>query len=1292
MLKSLELAGFKSFADATRFEFSEGITAVVGPNGSGKSNVVDGIKWILGDQSAKSLRGKEMTDVIFNGARNRKAGDLSEATLTFDNSSGFLPVATQEVQIGRRLWRSGDSEYLINQESARLKDVRQLFLGTGAGSASYCIIEQGRVDQILQTNAASRRLIFEEAAGISLFKSRRAEFLRRMERVDQLLLRLTDIVDEVSAQRLSLRSQAEKAAKYRDLSDELRRLWLGLAADDSQRLHADIARIERLIAELVADIETRASQRQQFEERLLKIDGDAAIFDQQIREVQQESASIRETIAGDQATIELQTHRQQELDGEIERLMSQRSTMAIRLQEGDQELKHLAHVLAGCETESQRIHEQQTVYDSQLADWTASQELLQQQLDDSQETAVRLQQEIDAFRERLLELQTQRQAAEVAKTAAEQRQAQLVMKISTLREECAAVQLQIEKSQTEYDVAEKELATVRKERETLLTEQTQFRDLLATLREERSAGDARQSVLEDYENRQEGLGIGTREILRRAKTSHYSPWNQISGSVADLIDVDLENAALLEAALGTRAELIVIQEFDSLKEYLLENQTTISGRVGFVEYQAGADVGLSIRSVTDDGIIDESITEESASDLARVDLLGIPGVVSRAKTLAKSSESFAGLVDHILGDTWVVETLEIAFTLAGGEGRGCRFVTLQGELLEADGTLIVGTARTEMALVSRKSELRKLKTDLSKLERQIHEEEQRLVGMNRELVTVDEQIRLREQSFQVISERHHLLCSEEASRLQELKRVQKEQEALAVEAEGLADVALKFSTALGSCEMEQTETIAEFDRLKISQEAMQQQIVRGQDEWQQVREQRAAEELVLTKQQERMKGLRSSHERLVRDQQQRCQQRDEAERRFAGIREKQELLELKLLNARSVVAELFLSDESLFHRANELFVEKDRLRGLRAELRQEEMSVRDADRVAKERQHEQEIVLRDANHQLETLAERIEEEYQISLEDVAASGASAFQDYLCALREEAAEAGDVEAEDFEADELPAVSNTASNTENNAASNTENVDDAVSDDSLFDPISGLRFDEIRDDLEKQVNRLRRQRKLMGSVDTDSLDNLDEIETRYLQLNSTLNDLLAAKKHLEELVRKIDSRCKELFITTFNDVRKHFQELFRKAFGGGDGDIVLEDMDDVLECGIDIVARPPGKELKSITLMSGGEKTLMAFALLLAIFKHRPSPYCVLDEVDAALDEANVERLLSLLEEFKQSTQFVIITHKKPTMTIADRLYGVTMEQSGVSKRMTVRFDNIGENGEILNGDDEVSSAA
>src|SRR5580704_592230 len=323
MLKSLEIFGFKSFADRLRFDFAAGITGVVGPNGSGKSNVVDSIKWILGDQSAKSLRGKEMTDVIFNGASGRKPSAFAEATLTFDNSTGFLPVETAEVQIGRRISRSGEGEYLINRAPARLKDIRDLFMGTGAGSATYCIIEQGRVEQILQANASARRLVFEEAAGISRYKNRKIDAERKLERVDQNVARLTDIVDEVEAQLNTIRSQAVKAAKYRQVSEQLRELWLGLAADQHREHSAKLAEIEHSLADEQTLLDGFNARLSEIETALAAVDAGISEVDDRLRAVERERATHREEAAGHEATARHQTSRIRELDADLVRLRRQ---------------------------------------------------------------------------------------------------------------------------------------------------------------------------------------------------------------------------------------------------------------------------------------------------------------------------------------------------------------------------------------------------------------------------------------------------------------------------------------------------------------------------------------------------------------------------------------------------------------------------------------------------------------------------------------------------------------------------------------------------------------------------------------------------------------------------------------------------------------------------------------------------------------------------------------------------------------------------------------------------------
>ena len=1273
MLKSLELFGFKSFADRTTFDFVPGITGIVGPNGSGKSNVVDAIKWILGDQSAKSLRGKEMTDVIFNGSTGRKPNSLAEATLSFDNSNGFLPIESQEVHIGRRIWRSGDAEYLINRSPARLKDVRELFMGTGAGSAAYCIIEQGRVDQILQANATSRRLVFEEAAGISRYKSRKNEAIRKLERVDQNLLRLTDIVDEVEAQVNSLRSQAAKAAKYREISEELRELWLGLAADDFRRMSTELERADRITQELAGQAEELNGRQQEIDGHLSALDTEIAELDDRLRKVERESAAHREQIASDKATIRHQSARRGELDSELVRLRRQRAIMESRAREVIAEREHNQRVLDRFEGEFARRQEQVQAEETQVRELSARLEAERERIEQCRERLIGCAHKVSAEGQRATGLKSQQQTVRQAKEAAERRCDELNGRIAECRAECDRRKASVSEVENQLSVVEEKNRTIREKQQTLTREQDKNRQTLSELRDQHTAGQARKNVLEDLERRQEGLGIGVKEILSRAETSNYPPWNHVLGSVADLIEVDLEQAALLEVALGSRAQLVVLDDYKPLLDYLNEDACRISGRVGFValeERHKGTEAqrGKGTEEERHKGTEEE---DSAASGLCAFvplslcpslpDLSEHPGVVHRADRLVRSSEKVPWLGERLLCDTWIVDTLETALKLSAGAGRGCRFVTLQGELLSSGSVLYVGTVRSESALVSRKSELRRLKNDLFRLDRQVAEEEHRLANLGSSLTGVDVELETARSEIQELVDRLAGLKSESGEKQRELQRLRRDREDVDEELAGIAAQEEQLGRDLEDAQIQLARAEEDRRTLETEIEAAESDVSLIEDRLQTLERKRTAGQLDLAKQEERLNSLRTSHGRLEREVAQRVQQRDEVERRFEAVEAKRRQIVVETLNTSAVLAELFLTEEALAADTAVLRGEKEQFRGRRATLQKEETGIRQRRNELSDRRHQEEITASDIRHQIATLEERMAEEYQMALTEVVATGASAYRSYL---------------QQREHRRYTAVPGTVDAEETTSP-------DETSDASLRhrEPPEESLFEEVRDEIEVRVNRLRRKRKLMGNVNTDSLQDLDDLEKRYGRLSTQLEDLVEAKATLEEIVRKINAESKRLFTETFQSIREYFQELFRKFFGGGEGDIILEDPEDILECGIDLVARPPGKELRSISLLSGGEKTMTALALLLAIFKSRPSPFCILDEVDASMDEANIDRFIGVLKEFQHSTQFIIVTHRKPTMTVADVLYGVTMEQSGVSKRMSVRFEDVSEDGEF-----------
>lgn len=1327
MLKSLELFGFKSFADRTVFDFPAGITGVVGPNGSGKSNVVDSIKWILGDQSAKSLRGKDMTDVIFNGSASRTGSQFAEATLTFDNRSRFLPVDMDEVSVGRRIWQSGDAEYLVNRNVARLKDVRELFVGTGAGAATYCIIEQGRVDQILQSNAANRRLIFEEAAGISRFKQKRTEALKRLERVETNLVRLSDLVDEVETQVSTLRNQAQRATRYRAVSTELEQLWVGLAADDFRRESTQrdvlVAQMQES-AEVVKDLRSRQSEA---EEQVTAADAALSEVDDQLRKLERRRSDLRSRIASLDTTVRHQAAREAELQSDLQRLVRQQNLMKNRVAEAQAEETHLESVLAMERAAFDRRRSTLLSGDDQV---TGLQAALCESRDHIETARHDLMSQVRANSEAasiLSNLKTQLQSASARRKNLEAQAETLDAEILKLVEASPPVEQQLLDAQKELQEVENDADALLRSREQLVTEQSQSQKSLAELREHRSAQIARRAVLEDLEDRQEGFGIGVREILRRAEEADSEPWNLICGSVADLLDVDMENAALLEVALSGRAQLLVVTRLKPLIDYLNSGRCRITDRVGFISIEstddahrdlselrgslrrddddlwANADGDAEIDTVADSWwgrkkspgrsegkSIEQMLAAAGSADQMTVTwvdprtespvvrsvfsqgdteppmLFGQKGVVGRADGLARPPQSLPGLASHLLADTWVVETLADALRLHALTVGQCRFVTLQGELIENDGTLFAGTVRNESALLSRKSELRRLRNELHRLEHEIAQRELMLRSLGQNITSTDEKLNATRTLVNENVQRVREMETELADHRRQLKDSRRQSDQLTAQRQKLSDEISELQTQISEAEQQHQlgETLLAQQQQLITE--LTAQLAERQQELESIERDRTAASMDLTRSEERLLGLQEAVERVREDLEQRQLQQQEAERRLQSAADRQRDLLIARLNASAEIAELSVSDEQLATEIIGHTGNRNRLRVNRNAATAAEAQIRDVLRQHESRHHEVDLQVRGIDHQLTTTAERIREEFQIEVREAVANGRSAIALWL---QKQANGTADADS-DAEPDTAKILS---------MAPPTLPAFDAAAQAVIEDP---AQFQEVRTEIDRRVERLRRQLKKIGNVSTESLDNLMELETRFQRLHTQLTDLESARDTLRDIVRRINVESKRMFLESFETIRGYFRELFRKLFGGGEADLILEDLEDVLECSIDVVARPPGKELRSISLLSGGEKTLTAVALLLSIFKSRTSPFCLLDEVDAALDDANIGRFVNVLREFQQNTQFIMITHRKPTMAVTDVLYGVTMEESGISRRLSLRFEDVDEHGNFI----------
>ncbi len=1203
MLKALELNGFKSFADRTRFEFPEGITVVVGPNGSGKSNVVDAIKWVLGAQSVKALRGKEMTDVIFSGAQGRKQTNSAEVSLILDNSAGNFDFDSSEIHVTRRVYRSGESEYLINRQQCRLRDLKDVFAGTGMSTGAYSIIEQGKVDALLQSSPRERRLIFEEAAGISRFKQKRQEATRRLERIDQNLLRLSDIVDELDSRLRSVRSQAGKAKKYKECSDRLKELRTQVGLSDWRSLSHKLQAAENESAKVIQQSETRQSELSTAEQRLSLLEGTLDALQNQMHRSNDRAANVRERIAQCESTRRSQLARSDELQQESERMQHQLLSMTSKAGNAQQLVAETTAELTRAEShydelESQVASQQSTLDQNQqkLADFRSAGEEARRQHSEAGSTAARLEHQIQAQETRHADAVAQ---STTAKQQLEQHQEQL----TTLREQYTAAKAQLTSTEASAQSSAHELEvaqeTLRSNRSQIASAQVQLADLRGRL----TGAHERAIVLEELERRLDGLSSGTKEVLRRAKEDPQGPFGCVRGVVADLLRVDADTASLVEIALGERANHLLIEKIDSALRELIESE--LPGRTSFLRLDV----------------------PQPASAVDQINLAGEAGVIGRADQFVETSAELSALPRRLLGRHWLVDSLATALRLSHSLGRGLNFVTVVGELVAADGTLTVGPQQSTTGLLSRRSELRALLDEIRDMQQR---EEQDKIACER----LQRSIAGQEQKVKELAAQHKSLNNKANDARLQTVSLQQSLEQINSHCEQ-AEQTLKESLA-SAVAAEQSVVADKQQLVEVQQQLQQTQTTLEQssrtstaleDQLAELQSQLTDSRVELARSEQRRDGLRRQMSQLEQDHQEHDRALVETKDRVAECHAQRQSLEESVLAFTSELTELYHSRDQAGRLVRLVQEMHDLLREDKSTLA--EMADTARNHFAKLQNVLQRIQLsiEQLQFQRSELASRIQEDYDIDLAVLATQESA----------EESAE--------------------------------------------------------REEVEQEIRQLRQQLQSLGPVNIEALDELEAVEERHSGLAQQYEDLQAAKDRLQQLVSRINVESRELFSQSLEVIRGHFQNMYRSLFGGGEADIVIDQSEDadVLECGIEIVARPPGKQPRSISLLSGGERTLTCVALLLAIFRSRPSPFCVLDEVDAALDEANIERFSDVLREFMDNTQFIVISHSKRTMSCADTLYGVTMQESGVSKRVSVRFDDVSADGKIRNSGGQSKAA-
>ncbi len=1225
-LKNLMLLGFKSFSDKTSLNFQPGVTAIVGPNGCGKSNVSDAIRWVLGEQSAKALRGGEMADVIFNGTDGRKPMGMAEVSLTLGDMdqdhlrAAGVEVAYNEATITRRIFRDGNSEYFINRTSCRLKDIQQLFMGTGVGRTSYSILAQGHITQILSSKPEDRRMIFEEAAGITKYKSQKKESLRKLEYTDQNLLRIADLIREVKRQIGSLQRQAGKARRYKQISQELQHLDTQLARHQFDVLQAEIAEKQAAAEKLRGEIETGSAGVLQFEDEIKQLRERLSELEHETAEKQQRSLELKGETDRHESRIQFNEERLRELASQNTKALADISQAEERCHAASAELKAVTERLAASEN-ALRQH-RLTLEQKQRALNTVEDDLRQRQesLCQAQSDAFTAAQDLSRIRNEItaLDLQKQGNSIRLEKLSAEkvQLEEERTRLEARLQEFTASVEAEKLNAQTKRGSVEQRqgrLHDLQEELQASSAEQDQF---LQAQAEKRS----RLSVLEQLEGSHEGFSVGTQAALRQSR--------KVIGSLADRIRVPDSYVVAIENALGHHLQLVLTEQPESAQQILADLSANKVGR---------ASVAALAMEYDDKQLAFEG-DMAPGSGLAAIQNGLQKGEVIHALSVVQAEPSVEKLLKALLGRTFIASDLGTATAQVQNGHAGCDFVTLTGDLLSRHGVYTGGylngngNPKGPASILGRKNQISELHGELTEVQMRVADMSRKrgaLLGEQTELQASLQQAQteLREQEVAIATREGEFNALQNSNRLlhQKIETVVFEVQSLAAqEQEGL---------------QKRNALAVQLNELETRERAGQEQVAALTAELENLRQQRDAAHAALT---ESKVALASEEQMLAsfRQQQQSLEQRireltQAVEQRRAEVSSfisRKEQAESEIQDSQAQIGRLQHERDLVNAQTAELLARKqsqeadvttreDNLRGQRSRLTQ-----------LQEQRGALDVELAQKNMSVQNLRERIQQKYHLNLDDVRSE----------CITITFADEGAAKVHVMTPEEMAAAG---------AATDWNAVG-------------------------QQIETLQQKLDEIGPVNLVAIEEYEETEQRYQFLSKQHDDLVSAKAQLLEVINRINVQTRQMFIETFEKVRENFRLMFTEVFGGGKADLILSDENDVLESGIEIMARPPGKQLQSISLLSGGEQTMTAVALLFSIYQVRPSPFCLLDELDAPLDESNINRFVRVLQRFIANSQFIVITHNKRTIGMADVLYGVTMQERGISKIVSVKFHKTG----------------
>lgn len=1175
------MTGFKSFADKTLLTFEPGVTGVVGPNGSGKSNISDAVRWVMGEMSAKALRGGNMQDVIFAGTEKRKPLGYAQVSLTLDNSERVFNVDFDEVTVTRKVYRSGESEYSINGAQCRLKDIHELFMDTGLGRDGYSIIGQGKVSEIISGKTEERRNIIDEAAGISKYRHRREEAQRKLESTQENLVRIGDIVSELSGQIEPLLKQSEKAKKYLGLREELKKIDVNLFIRSIDRIKEELTKTLKDFNIVTSELDERQAS---FEEAEKAIERESALAEQKERELEQKRAEIAESeilIKGYIGDIEVLKNSISSSGEMNEKILKDIEHLTLRKES-------LADAVLNISAQKTEMHEKLSALKEEMAQHTAKQNEVVSEFSKKNNDLNALKSELIEKLNKIVEYKSRKSSYEAfcgsfkeRLEAIEKERTNNFDEIDKINAEKKSVETFLDKLKSEASEMIAAYNTVLQKEDGAKKQKDELESKKTALSEQYNKKNSRLNMLIEMEKDFEGYNKSVKTVL--SERSGALSDIKIHGVLSSLIETEKKYVTAVEIALAAAAQNVVVETEEDAKSAIEFLKKSKSGRVTF----------LPVSSVKRNDLRD---TDEIAK---------CKGYVSVASELVSCDKKYDDIISSILGKTVVVDNIDNAVLMSKKYGYKFKVVTLDGELLNVGGAITGGSVNKVTGLLSRagdikdlREETKELKKDADETEEKIRAVELKIAGYEREKIQTDEKIRQNEQQ----------LIKTEA----ELSHIEK-------------TIAQKNKS--------DSDSVSEIDLIRS-------QLAESNDKIGEVINKITLEEVQI----EQIKEKIESGERGARD--------TEEQKEAVSA-----LISQKNVEINSAVKDL----AALEMRADDI---KKQIASIESDI---ELKREDISSVGKQMEDldfqisEKEKLIEDAR---ENLSQMTKDAQRISLERTDAKNNSSaliadsrdVRERIFALREEQSR---IDARRQKLD-----------------SEQENITERMWDDYEITYITAANYRaDIGSvtDAQKRASSLRQSIKSLGNVNVDAIEEYKNVKERYDFLSSQYTDLTDAKVKLEKLIESIQEKMKQQFKEQFEVINKHFEATFEELFGGGKAKLKLADPSDVLQSPIEIEAQPPGKKLQSLSLLSGGEMAFCAIALLFAILKVRPTPFCVLDEIEAALDEPNVYRFADYVKQYSKKTQFILVTHRRGTMEAADLLYGVTMQEKGVSKLLALKID-------------------